>query len=74
MTKKQIREVIKNYLELLNDLGIVQKKFPSEQTLLDLEKGLNHVHYMLNEIVAFVEEGRTDKAFGWLDLPKTFCG
>lgn len=52
------------------------KPFADNETLLwpiDQEKGLAHLFYMLDMMEKFLDEGQTEKAYGWLCFIQGVC-
>jgi len=65
MTAEKIRSVVAMYHQALDELNVPELSCPHDGTP-DEFAALAHCHAMLDEIDAFVGEGRLEKAFCWL--------
>lgn len=66
MTPEKVLQVIEIYRKLFTDEDIGKINYPHDELVDCAETGLDHCHGMLDKIVEFVREGRTEKAFRWL--------
>ena len=66
MTSDKVLQVIATYRQRFEDDGIGKIDYPHDDLLEHVEIGLEHCHGMLDKMVEFVHEGRTEKVFRWL--------
>ncbi|MFA5157743.1 MAG: hypothetical protein WC451_00935 [Patescibacteria group bacterium] len=66
MTSDKVLGVIETYRLRFEGEGIGKIDYPHDDLLDHAKIGLEHCHGMLDKMVEFVHEGRTEKAFRWL--------
>lgn len=69
MTEEKIQEVVAKYRNILEAGNYPKEKFLEHGTVCfhpTAYRAFCHVHYMLDEIEKFLEEGRIEKANRWL--------
>ena len=66
MTSDKVLQVIATYRQRFEDDGIGKIDYPHDDLLEHVVIGLEHCHGMLDKMVEFVHEGRTEKVFRWL--------
>lgn len=66
MTKEKVIEVIGRYRRLFEERGIGKTSYPDGELLKNAQLGLEHCHWMLDQMIEFVQQGRMEKVFRWL--------
>lgn len=66
MTPEKVIEVIETYRQLFVERNIDKIDYPHDELLDGETHGLEHCHGMLDKMVEFVHEGKTEKVFRWL--------
>jgi len=66
MVAEKVIEAIETYRQLFIERKIGKIDYPHDDMLNGAELGLEHCHGMLDKMIDFVHEGRTEKVFRWL--------
>lgn len=66
MTGERILDVIEGYRQVFVGSNIGKIDYPHDELLYDKIHGLEHCHGMLDKMIEFLLEGRTEKVFRWL--------
>ncbi len=66
MTPDKHRQVIAKYRRFFEESGIEPVEVPHDDFVTDEDTSLAHCHGMLDQMEAFIEEGRMDKVNRWL--------
>lgn len=66
MTADKVKEVITIYRKKFEKMGISKQKSHLNSFPTSDKDFLAHCHGMLDEMEAFIQEGRMDKVFRWL--------
>ena len=66
MTPEKIRKAIEIYRFQFEEAGVNKIDYPHEEIVHSLSNVLGHCYGMLDRVLGFIEEGRTEKAFRWL--------
>lgn len=66
MTKKKVAKAIAAYRTMFEKTGVPKKKCPPDIFPQSDEDFLAHCHYMLDQMEAFLQAGRIEKAGRWL--------
>lgn len=66
MGPEQVLGVIEKYRREFEARRISKRSYPHGELLSGEVRGLEHCHAMLDKMVGFVQEGKTEKAMRWL--------
>lgn len=66
MTPEQVQRAIQKYRKQFEMLGIRPQEFPHEKLVSSPQLILEHCYGMLDQMEAFLDEGRLEKVFRWL--------
>ena len=72
MTPEKILETIEIYRKFFEESGFKKVEHLHDELLTSNQAGFEHCYGMLDRMVRFVHEGRTEKAFRWLDFIQGF--
>jgi hypothetical protein len=74
---QKIRDVVALYKTRLEEMGITPRQMSHSMRNPSIRESLSHCYYMLNELIPFMEHGRTRKMFKWLGFVQSafwICG
>lgn len=66
MTPEKIREVIERYRAEFVRRNIAKRKIPDGKEDLTGQERMQHCHWMLDQMLVFLEEGRREKVMRWI--------
>jgi hypothetical protein len=66
MTSDRVREVIETYRRRFDEIGVEKIDYPHGDVVDTSNNVLGHCYGMLDKMLEFINEGRTEKTFRWL--------